>query len=114
MSEMNYLKNIRALRKKAHYTQQDVSDRLNIQRQTYSNYENGFRMLPLDIIIDIAELYEVSVDYLIRSEGESDPPENYRHLCTGERVMMDNISHLTAGSQIDVCHFIHYKAYYPS
>ena len=38
---------IRKLRKEAGYTQDKVSRMLNIQRQTYSNYENALRVPPL-------------------------------------------------------------------
>ena len=59
-------RNIRKLRKEAGYTQEDVSRKLNIQRQTYCNYENGTRMPPLEIIIALADLYKLSVDALVR------------------------------------------------
>ena len=56
-----FIDNIRKLRKEAGYTQEDVSRKLNIQRQTYCNYENGTRMPPLEIIIALADLYKLSV-----------------------------------------------------
>ena len=55
-----FIDKIRKLRKEAGYTQEDVSRKLNIQRQTYCNYENGTRMPPLEIIIAL------SVDALVR------------------------------------------------
>ena len=42
---------IRKLRKEAGYTQDKVSRMLNIQRQTYSNYENALRVPPLETIV---------------------------------------------------------------
>ena len=42
-----FIDKIRKLRKEAGYTQEDVSRKLNIQRQTYCKYENGTRMPPL-------------------------------------------------------------------
>ena len=61
-----FIDKIRKLRKDAGYTQEDVSRKLNIQRQTYCNYENGTRMPPLEIIIALADLYKLSVDALVR------------------------------------------------
>ena len=61
-----FIDKIRKLRKEAGYTQEDVSRKLNIQRQTYCNYENGTRMPPLEIIIALADLYKLSVDALVR------------------------------------------------
>lgn len=60
-----FIDKIRKLRKEAGYTQEDVSRKLNIQRQTYCNYENGTRMPPLEIIIALADLYKLSVDALV-------------------------------------------------
>ncbi|MDO4321805.1 MAG: helix-turn-helix transcriptional regulator [Lachnospiraceae bacterium] len=57
---------LRQLRSDAGYTQDKVSHLLKIQRATYCNYENGSRTPPLDILIALAELYQVSMDYLVR------------------------------------------------
>lgn len=65
MKESIFIRNIRMLRKKANYTQEDVGRILNIQRATYSNYENGSRTPPIEIILSLAQLYGVSVDYLV-------------------------------------------------
>lgn len=39
--------------------------RLKISRSAYSAYENGANALPLEILIALADLYQVSVDYLL-------------------------------------------------
>jgi transcriptional regulator with XRE-family HTH domain len=41
-----------------------VGDYLHISQRTYSHYENGTRNIPTDILIHIADLYNVSIDYL--------------------------------------------------
>ncbi len=70
-----FIDKIRKLRKEAGYTQEDVSRKLNIQRQTYCNYENGTRMPPLEIIIALADLYKLSVDALVRDSTPVLSPE---------------------------------------
>ena len=70
-----FIDKIRKLRKEAGYTQEDVSRKLNIQRQTYCNYENGTRMPPLEIIIALADLYKLSVDALVRDGTPALSPE---------------------------------------
>ena len=62
---------IKELRQKAGYTQAQVSQMLNIQRQTYSNYENATRTPPLEIITALADLYHVSTDYLLMGSEPS-------------------------------------------
>ena len=47
MGQSNFSRKIRELRKQANYTQADVSRFLNIQRQTYCNYENAAARRPL-------------------------------------------------------------------
>ena len=39
MSNIQLVENLYRLRKAHHYTQQEISDLLNISRQAYSNYE---------------------------------------------------------------------------
>ncbi|MDE5547627.1 MAG: helix-turn-helix domain-containing protein [Clostridia bacterium] len=46
-------------------TQQQLSKVLNIKQNTYSQYENGSRQIPIDVLIKLAKYYEVSVDYLL-------------------------------------------------
>ena len=56
---------IRKLRKEAGYTQDKVSRMLNIQRQTYSNYENALRVPPLETIVALSGIYHVTLDSLL-------------------------------------------------
>ena len=45
-------------------TQQEVADYLKCHRNVYSRYELGNRMIPIDLMIKLADLYGVSLDYL--------------------------------------------------
>ena len=38
-----------------------------------SNYENGTRSLPLEVLIKLAGLYNVSTDYILGITDEKDP-----------------------------------------
>jgi transcriptional regulator with XRE-family HTH domain len=58
------LHRIRDLREDKDLTQKQVGDYLHISQRTYSHYENGTRNIPTDILIHIADLYNVSIDYL--------------------------------------------------
>ena len=64
---------IRALREDSDRTQQDMADILHINRRTYSAYENGVNAVPLDIMISLARLYNVSTDYLLNLTDETKP-----------------------------------------
>lgn len=65
MEEMNLAFNLRAMRVVYGYSQDDVSQKVHIARQTYSLYESG-RCLPDTLILcRLADLYHVSIDYLL-------------------------------------------------
>lgn len=65
---------IKNLRLDYDYRQRDLADYLKLTRSTYSNYENGIREIPIEVLRDIADFYHTSVDYLI---GRTDEPAPY-------------------------------------
>lgn len=60
---------IRELREDHDLTQQQVCDAIGLKQRTYSYYENGQRMIPPEVLLALADFYQVSVDYLL---GRSD------------------------------------------
>lgn len=56
---------IRALREDKDWTQKDMAKRLHCSQQVYSNYELGQRDIPTNILIKLAEIHGVSVDYIL-------------------------------------------------
>ena len=55
---------LRDLREDSDLTQSELSEFLHIKQNTYSQYENGKRQVPLDILIRLADYYDCSIDYL--------------------------------------------------
>ena len=53
------------IRKKYGYSQQELADRLSVTRQTISNWECGQGAPALDKAIELARIYQVSLDYLV-------------------------------------------------
>jgi transcriptional regulator with XRE-family HTH domain len=66
---------IRDLREDADLTQSDIAKLLNIRQNTYSQYENGQRQIPIPMLIALAKYYKTSVDYLL---GLTDVKAPYR------------------------------------
>ena len=62
---MNYVKRLRDLREDNDMTQQEVADYLNTSQTMYARYERGANELPIRHLIKLAELYGVSVDYIL-------------------------------------------------
>lgn len=53
-------------------TQKQLAAYLHCSQQAYSYYERGQRDIPIDVLIRLARLYAVSVDYIL---GLTDNPE---------------------------------------
>lgn len=52
-------------REKRKLTQAQVADRLNLTRSSISSYENNVALPSVEILIQLALIYRVSVDYLL-------------------------------------------------
>ncbi len=65
MSNIQLAVNLRLLRTDHNYTQTQVGKKLNISRQAYSNYETGKRIPDLDMLIRIADIYQVTLEQLL-------------------------------------------------
>ena len=65
---------IRNLRIDGGYTQKQIAEYLHIKQNTYSQYEIGVLNYPSDVLIQLADFYDVSVDYLL---GRTDMKEPY-------------------------------------
>ncbi|MBQ2825291.1 MAG: helix-turn-helix transcriptional regulator [Clostridia bacterium] len=61
---MAYYRRLRDLREDHDLTQNQLVEKLNMHKTTYTNYEQGKRDLPLEVAIKIADFYNVSLDYL--------------------------------------------------
>ena len=60
-----YFKRIESLRIDHDFTQQYVADYLGCQREVYRRYEKGTRTIPLDFLIKLSRLYNVTTDYML-------------------------------------------------
>lgn len=47
------------------YTQQQIAEYLGCQREVYRRYEKGTRQIPIDYLILLSQLYNVSIDYIV-------------------------------------------------
>lgn len=61
---MKYTERIRALREDKDLTQKEVATLLNVGQKTYSDYELEKTRIPLDSVLILAKVYNVSLDYI--------------------------------------------------
>ena len=95
---------LKVLRKHKGYSQEFVASHLNIIRQTYSHYETGRILPPLEAICSLSELYQIPLDSLLKlvMHGESDQASV---LSTETPVSSQKQSTLTAKESELIGHF---------
>ncbi len=75
---MNMYRRIRDLREDQDLKQSDVAQYLNCTQVCYSYYESGKRDIPTNILIKLANLFEVSVDYILELTDIREPYKKIR------------------------------------
>ncbi len=65
MSEHEFSRKLKSLRKKRSLTQKELGDKLGIGQTTIANYEQGARFPDRDTLIHIADIFAVSLDELL-------------------------------------------------
>ena len=77
---------LRSLRRQNRLTQQAVADRLNIHRTTYTKYETGGVTPDQQGLLCLAELFGVTVDYLL---GRETVPADHLSVADGTQVTLN-------------------------
>ncbi|MBQ7096506.1 MAG: helix-turn-helix transcriptional regulator [Clostridia bacterium] len=57
--------NLKLLRKNKGYTQIAVQMKTGIEQALISKYENGERVPPTETLLQLADFYDVSIDYIL-------------------------------------------------
>lgn len=58
-------KRLKELRQENNYSQYEIADIIGIAQVTYSDYELGRRSVSIQNLVKIAQIYNVSVDYML-------------------------------------------------
>ena len=64
---------IKDLREDNNLTQAEVAEYLKIKQNTYCQYENGQRQLPIQCLIALADFYKTSTDYILELTDKRNP-----------------------------------------
>ena len=65
---MEIEKKLKYIREQAGFTQEQIAEAVLVSRQTISNWENAKSLPDLISIIKLSELYNISVDELLKSD----------------------------------------------
>lgn len=71
-----FSENLRKLRKQHGLSQEELAERLRVVRQTVSKWEKGLSVPDADLLIQIAEIFEISVSTLLGGTVESNEDKN--------------------------------------
>lgn len=69
---------LQKLRGEAGLTQEEVAERIGVERATYARYESGARKLSASALMELAHFYEVSPEYIMLME-EPNIDEEWEH-----------------------------------
>ena len=83
---MKFPERLKAIRDSRGITQRHLSEVLNITISTISHYENGTREPSIEILIQMAEVLNVSVDYLVGNTDVNILPEEMNKPFAGKSV----------------------------
>lgn len=59
------------LRKDKGFTQEDIANRLNVSSQAVSKWENDVSYPDISLLVEISEIFDVSVDFLLGKRNEA-------------------------------------------
>lgn len=90
---MNIGKEISSIRKERKLTQEEFSKLFHVTRQTVSNWENEKSYPDLQTLIDMSEIFEVSLDKLLKEDKEMikviDKERMYGKIIKREKSIID-------------------------
>lgn len=69
---MHYHERIKELREDNDKKQEEIAEAIGTSQSYYAQYENGKRSIPFERVVQIAEIYNVSLDWIA---GRTDKKE---------------------------------------
>lgn len=63
---------LKTLRKEKQLTQEQLAEKLGVSNRSVSRWENGVNMPDFDLVIELANLYDVSIDEILDGERRTD------------------------------------------
>lgn len=86
---MNLGINIRKIREENNKTMDELAEILNIAKITYNHYETQEKIIPLERLNDLANYYDISIDYVLNLTNTKKYPQakkDINKIIVGERL----------------------------
>lgn len=102
---MNLAERLRSLRTHFGYSQAMLAEKLAVSRMAYTQYESGSREPGLETLIVLAEIYQVSTDFLLGISDLSRLPS----LSPQEKILLSQLDRLADERRQQVFHTLKAK-----
>ena len=86
---------LKSLRREKNYKQIEVANVLGVGRTTYAKYETGGIQPPNDILVNIAKIFNVSVDYLLNVSDDPKSPDKKEKAPSAETEREKDLKYLS-------------------
>lgn len=104
---MTFDKKLRALRLMNNMTQDYVANRINVARSTIAGYETKGRQPSHEKLAALANIYHVSIDYLLDDETITVTPSQISTALPAEQFLLEKFKVLSPDSQKDLLQYLH-------
>ncbi len=75
-------KHLQILRKKHHYTQDDLAEQLNVSRQAVSKWETGVSVPDLESLLRISKLYDITINDILEPKIQPERISDFEQIVT--------------------------------
>ena len=103
--------NLYQLRKSRNLRQEDVAAALHMRRQTYGSYEKGVRTPSLETLIQLADYYQLPVDYLLRADAYEKLEDLGDPISVTEKAFLSRFRSLPAIGKKEALNYVSYLEY---
>lgn len=109
---------LRELREFHHFTQEYVSSSLHVERPAYSNYECGKRTPSLELLVQLADFYHISMDDLLCNPDFSPCAATDEFASSSiskeEKIFLRSYRLLSTDAKRETLHFMQFKLQNPT
>lgn len=105
---MSFSEKLKALREENHYTQEFVASRLNVAHSTIAGYETKDRQPSHEKLTILADLFHVSVDYLLDDDVIETSLSVNHFQQDYERYLISHFKHLSSLSKKELLDFLQF------
>ena len=102
---------LRELREEKGLTQKELGLKVNASQNTVSQWENGKRNIEMDLLVQFANLFDCTIDYIIGTSDQKQPQNSKENAISDiDRRIISGFSKLPNEIKIEILDFIAFKS----